>query len=602
MAGSSSRRIRGLWERLASRISPAVTRGSIWHTALLVAAVWISDFWRFREFGLYEDDFTFIPQAILKNLGQLAGYIVDYTVHLYGHGRPLSDSLISLFSFIGWRSGGLEAIYIIGFLIVSANVLLFYQLLRRVGGEFFALTGGLAFALFPADTTQPFLTHSLGLQPSLTFFLLATHAYLANRRPAAYALLMGSLLCYETVFPVFLAVPLISGRFDRRKPRELSINAAVMLGMLGGFVILRLLVGESRVAGLEFPVIILTPIRHMFVGPLVTLGTFFLRPVQAAIRADLQTVTLAGVFAVAIFATIGRQQAKAFSSLKAPRIRQLWGELRTLIASLGRNGATPTSSTVPWLQLLIAGTALLVLAYPLTFNIRSFSISGRDTRVHFAAVIGASLIFATLVSVLRQMIRKNLRKRLFDSILALWLAALMGFGLSVQDDYARAWTAQRAFWSDLVELIPDAAEGTVVLVEPSGLRDFEQIDANTWNLPRLLAQIYRFPEDWADAPRVFRLVPGWRERILSGSSTFALVEGSVTAPPSLYGTISTTQVVLIDTSGAALRRVTDKLILGEETVLLSPIGEPFLPIFPPGFLHPLLGTLPGEPGLYLTEG
>ena len=150
--------------------------------ALLLATVWATDFWQFRDFGLYEDDFTFIPQAITMEFPELVQFIGTYIVRLYGHGRPLSDSFISLFSFLGWRVAGLRAVYGIGYLLVALNAILFYALLRQLGDELLALTGGLAFAVFPADTTQPFLTHSLGLQPSLTFLLLATHVYLSRRR------------------------------------------------------------------------------------------------------------------------------------------------------------------------------------------------------------------------------------------------------------------------------------------------------------------------------------------------------------------------------------------------------------------------------------
>jgi len=155
-----SARSHSLQEELTQRIRSAVGRPveRFVGPAVLLATVWITDFLHFREFGLYEDDFTFIPQAISMDLAELAQFIGNYLVHLYGHGRPLSDSLISLFSFLGWRIAGLNGIYLFGYLIVALNALLFYSVLRRLGSKFFALIGGLAFALFPADTTQPFLT------------------------------------------------------------------------------------------------------------------------------------------------------------------------------------------------------------------------------------------------------------------------------------------------------------------------------------------------------------------------------------------------------------------------------------------------------------
>src|SRR5436305_461513 len=83
--------------------------------------------------------------------------------------RPLGFFLPDLFSFIGDKLGGLPAIYLLGFLIVTLNSFLCYRLLRTRIPRAAALAGALAFCLFPADTTKILLTHDFQLQPSLTF-------------------------------------------------------------------------------------------------------------------------------------------------------------------------------------------------------------------------------------------------------------------------------------------------------------------------------------------------------------------------------------------------------------------------------------------------
>jgi hypothetical protein len=95
---------------------------------MLVAVLWAVRYWRSAEFGLYEDDLTFIPRAIQMTLPELVAFVSSYIVNLYGHARPLSDSFIHIFSFLGWRLAGLQGIYGIGFLVEAANVLLFYGL------------------------------------------------------------------------------------------------------------------------------------------------------------------------------------------------------------------------------------------------------------------------------------------------------------------------------------------------------------------------------------------------------------------------------------------------------------------------------------------
>jgi len=587
---------RGFVARLAS------PPGWLGPVALLLATVWATDFWHFKDFGLYEDDFTFIPQAITMEFPELVQFIGTYLVRLYGHGRPLSDSFISLFSFLGWRVAGLGAVYGIGYLLVALNAILFYALLRRLGDELLALTGGLAFAVFPADTTQPFLTHSLGLQPSLTFLLLAAHVYLSRRRWGAYLIVMGSLFCYETVFPVFLAVPLLRGHFDRQKARELLLHALAMAGMLLAVVSLRLLVGETRVAGLEVPSVILTPIRHMAVGPLVTFATYFIRPVQTVLLAATQEYAVAAIFLVLISIQLGRSRANAGGTAGFPGVKLVWNQFRSRLSGEAGLLTSPEPSVLHRIQHLLAGLAMLVLAYSLTFDLRSFSIAGRATRVHFAAVVGASLLFAALVSQLLRASRGRWTRRASLLGISAWLAVLVAYGLTVQRDYVQAWRAQQAFWSDIVELVPDVENGSIILIEASGLRDFDQIDANTWNLPRLLNQIYEFPADWDNPPRVYRLVPGWQDYIYESRSTLGLYQLTVTAPPSLYREVEPSQTVLIETSTDKLVRRDEPLALPEGLVALKIPSEAILPGMDPGFLHPLLSVRLGVPELYLTEG
>jgi hypothetical protein len=245
---------------------------------------------------------------------------------------------------------------------------------------------------------------------------------------------------------------------------------------------------------------------------------------------------------------------------------------------------------------------MLALAYPLTFDLRSFSIAGRGTRVHFAAVVGASLLFATLVSHMLRASRGGWGRRASLLGISAWLAFLVTHGLTVQRDYAQAWRAQQALWSDIVELIPDVENGSVILVEPSGLRDFDQIDANTWNLPRLLNQIYEFPAEWDDPPRVYRLVPGWQDHISDSGSTLVLTQLTVTAPPSLYREVESSRTMFIETSTDRLVRREEPLALAEGLVGLKAPSGAILPGMGPGFLHPLLSGRAGFPELYLTEG
>ena len=137
------------------------------------------------------------------------------------------------------------------------------------------------------------------------------------------------------------------------------------------------------------------------------------------------------------------------------------------------------------IHLIGFGLVLLILTYPLTFTTRPTAISGRETRVHLAAVVGAAMVAGGVAAGGLRWARRRFPAWVGAAVLAATLALLLGYGFQVQQDYVRAWELQRSFWRDLVPQIQDAGEGVVVMVDPAGLADTLQIGANTWNLPRV---------------------------------------------------------------------------------------------------------------------
>lgn len=240
------------------------------------------------------------------------------------------------------------------------------------------------------------------------------------------------------------------------------------------------------------------------------------------------------------------------------------------------------------LRLLGAGLLMVVLAYPLTFTIRAYAISGRDTRVHFAAVVGAAIVWACLTEVAYGLADTSRRKRLVSLALAAYFASMVGFGFVVQRSYVRAWDLQRAFWTDVLRLSPDLDDSVVILVEPSGLEDPRFIYANHWNLPRVLDQILRFPADWHAPPRVYRLRPGWETHLVAEDGQFRLDGLTVLAPPSLYGKTESRQVIFLETAGGAMRRIGGELHVGAATYPIRDLPLGAQRTFPSGFLYDLL--------------
>ena len=574
----------------AGSVSTAKSLASrLWPYLLLLGLFWVVRYWHSSEFGLYEDDLTYMPAAAKLSMEELVDYIfeADRYINLHGNGRPLHPTFITAFMNLGLRLGDLQTTYLIGFAIEAANVVLLYALLRRIHSKPLGVLGGLVYVLYSADTTQANLTLAFGMQTSFTFFLLATHSYLSRKRWLAYGLAAATVLTYEAAFTVFFAVPLLAYQPGRRW-RRAALRHVLTVGLM--FVVLaalRIFVADDRLGGLSIWEAIYTPIEHMLQGPIVSLGTYLYRPLQALQSLDREIV----IALLVVFSAAALLLARL--DLRTPK--DLAADLRASIKNV--RGKRPGLSTAKsaWkgfpeelkslVRLAATGLLMLVLAYPLTFTIRAYAISGRDTRVHSAGVFGAAILLGALLLIVLWVAESFSRKRLVVVGIATWLGLMAGYGFVIQRDYRLAWAYQKSFWSNLIPLVSDAGDGTVILIDPEGLQDTRQIGANYWNLPRVLDQLYNFPDGWDRAPKVYRLSENWQEGILTEDNMLSLNDATVFAPPQSLGTFDPANAILIDTSNGELRRVSGALTIEDRSVNLKPVSGSGGLLYSPGFLH-----------------
>ncbi len=545
---------------------------------LLAVSAWCTRYWMSPNFGLYEDDLTFIPGAIESDFEGVLSMVSGYFSTLAEQGRPFMWSGVVMFSHLGWRLGGMQGMYFLGFAIWLINILLFVALLQRIQEDFlFCAIGGLAYVVFSADTNQAFLFNAFGLQTAITFFLIGLHLYIneGKMRWLAYVFLILVILTYETPFWLFLAAPLLMKANGRTLQKRLLTNTLLVTLIFFIIYLLRLAAGESRAASLGFPEMIVTPIKHMLIGPAVGLGAYFLRPFQVLQTLDFGLgaglLLAMGAFFGFLY-WVGHKRAQTESRL-LPVHKGWWADL--------------TYESRRELRILFAGLVMLIMAYPLTVILRPYAISGRETRVHLSAVVGASLILASLGTVVfRALRRKKLRTALLI-IISLIFGFNFAFGFLIQRDYKKAWSNQKNFWQSIIPLIQDVRDGTLILVEPSGLEDTLFINSNTWNVPRILPQMFTFPDTWEESPRVFRLIDKWQNNIVRLPGYFTLDGSNVFVSNRNFGDFAQTNTIFIMTSGGEFKRRLEPLPLdGQAEVKL--IGEKILDTFPKRPLYNIL--------------
>lgn len=551
---------------------------------LLPVVIAIAHFWHYQSFGLYEDDLFRIPRVIGGDWHQLGTILAEGSPQ----GRPLHDGLVYLFSFLGLQLGGLTGIYLVGFVIITLNAFLFYTLLRRLSSQpFFALTGTLAFCLFPADTTRIYLTHSLGIQPSLLFLLIALHLYIgkSHLRPWSYLAIFGSLLCYETFFSVFLAAPLLT-REQRPQLRHHFIRHALILAILMMVMIgiRKVTVGSIGVVTHPSVETILYPsVKNVLLGPIRSLSLFFLvRPLTALSGWPLEKLLLLPICFLVLGWFLARQVggtsdlAFSWEAAKGPRWFQPIG----------------LTSNPPLSRLVLAGTALLILAYPLTLTTSATAGYGRGSRVHAAAVVGAALLCACLCTGLLTAAQTLGQKRGVSLVVAGFFTLLVGFGLNVQQDYKLGWQYQQKFWADLVRLCPDITANTVILTDPTGLPKPKQIQPYGWSVPLVLGSLYQFPAHWPSIPRVYLLQPQWQQKIVGPEGQFQVDRVAVDWIPWLRGpreaTVDSHQVILLEADHGQLSRHPSPVLIGDRAFPLQQPNTAIALPLSPGPLYPYL--------------
>ncbi|WP_310428405.1 hypothetical protein [Chamaesiphon sp. VAR_48_metabat_135_sub] len=533
---------------------------------LLAGICWVAHFWQINTFGLYEDDYSFIGTPISTDINGVISLVINKWL-TFSQGRSLGFSLAYILSFISFNIGGINGVYCCGYLIILSNTLLFYWLMWRLTRSMRAAgIGGLAFCLFPADTTATFLTHSLGLYACVTFFLLATHAYLSDRRWLAYLAITASLISYETCFPLFLVAPLLKNKWERRIANQLIKHAAILGIILSISIITRKLVSESRMVELNPLTAIGTAIWHTLAGPFISLGMYFYRP----------------------FYTLTNWRSELFVFVPICMIL-IWAILAKLASSnVNSSILTARDKIIPRSQLWVIGIIMLFLAYPLTIILKVTDIDGRASRVHLAAIIGGSILCALGGDRLLANARTNIQKRLVTIWLATIFALLVGFGSIVQNDYRIAWTKQQNFLTNIIKICPDLEEGTSIFVEQKDLHNPLQIAAYSWSMPTLLEYIYEFPNQWQVVPRIYPLYGNWQDRIENANllPLSKITEWLAWLPKQHAGVVKTQNVIMLKMIDERLIRL-DRLSLKNGGILkfkhrdsLAKLNFPTRPLYP----------------------
>lgn len=539
--------------------------------ACLALTIWVSHFYHFRDFGFYEDDYAHVTPAIGWTLTDLFNYSANVFA-TWPQGRPLNFFLPQFFSFIGTQLAGLHVTYLISFFIITINAFLFYTLLKRVSRESTAFIGALAFCLFPADTTHIFLTHAFHLQTSLTFLLIASHYYLSGKRVLPYLLILGSLLAYESPFMVFFGIPLLKNeiKWDRSFRKEIIRHIAILSGIVLFIFIFRTSLGEERVMemGSSFFSMAKIPIKMaggIVMGPVVSLALFLYGPILTIFYWNSQ-LSIVFIASLGLFIWILRQLT--VDTLDEKQTYQI--TFRSRIFTYNGDLEIP-SSYLHTAKLFLAATIMLFLAYILSFtHFPPITQFGRGTSVHLAATFGGALLFSCICSIILSIANTYRLKSYAILGIALYLSLVVAYRFSIQLDFQKAWQNQRVFWTSALNNLPDITDGTVIFVLNHNLPETQYIVTNSWANPIILRQLFRFPTDWQNPPRLFVVQSDWTN-LLTQDGDQVKWEVPVAAWPSHWEVLPNSNMILLEMENGALVRKFGTVNINGQDFQLKPL-------------------------------
>ena len=363
---------RSLFHRVCDQVAVCV---------FLFTVAWLAHFSQSRNIGFYSDDQTFAVRPLSWSADEFNFWLRTKTIsYPEPQGRPLGFTLGVVFAYLGNRLDGVDGMFMVGWFILSLNTILFYYLLRRCFCGSMPLLGAIAFLLFPADTTRPFLCHAHILQPSLTFMLIAAHLYLGGsvaRRILSYFVATLCLITYESAMLPFVAIPLLETARDDKWRRRFRRHIAAVLLIIAFIGLTRKLGHEYRTEeanGSKITVLV-DIIAGSVIGPAAAVSTFGMRAWNVLQHLWQLPGDMIGVLGAAlVFALVLRLSANRIST-----------------------ASVPSSDITRAIQF---GLISLLASYLLSFtHFPPVCLQGQTTSVHLAAAIGGATLFARRMQV-----------------------------------------------------------------------------------------------------------------------------------------------------------------------------------------------------------
>lgn len=479
-----------------------MSRSTIKALLLIIFTAFIANFFYFKEFGFYEDDYYHITVNLSSTFSDVISMILVRITNWF-YGRPFIF-VQDVLTYTGMKLGGLQTLYLISYFILILNSFLMYLILKRVYSEsdIFAVSGAMMYCLFPVNSTKILLAFSFSFQIALTFLIVSSLLYLSGRKTLSYFTILGALFLYDSAFMVFLGVPLLKLKWDKEFSKEFLKHVLILFIILAVIFTVRFLMEEEKVL-----YILKDPLRFLsqagnsiFDGLYMTVFSFIRTPLSALKNISLYMLPLA-VLSLIIFTYLFYKKRNTNGSPADD--------------TSAEGSQTKSYSVV--LSLIIVSLILTALSYSLPLMFYTADVSfGKMTGVHTAAAFGGSILFASVCMYAVNLFEKKNLKIIATGAISVYLSLIVCYNIIIQKDFVKSRENQEKFWTSVIGLCPDLTDNTLIFViqdQNNKLPQQKFILSNSWTDPITLKQIYKFPDYWKKPPRLFVFNDDWEKKV-----------------------------------------------------------------------------------------
>jgi hypothetical protein len=415
---------------------------------LIAIVAWVANYLHFTSFGLYEDDWFFVGFPFLVSARDwLIGSLSDQFKAPNYQGRPLQMIFGYLFAEAGALTKSLALDYLIAYALFLGSAILVYEVLRRRFPLLLSTLAALIFVLTPLDTLHQFLNGQFSFGPAFILLFCAFLLYRQRRFVWSYILAVLSLLCYESIFFLFLGAPLLenAGAF-RGRGREWLRHLGILGALVAGYFVSRRLVGETRVSGLPGGGALVVSVVYAAAFHTVASFATYLYAALRAHEAQVEGWFYAAVFAAAIaglFRRDGRHKDTAESESSEPVWQRLWP--------------------------VAVGAIFLILGYVVSYFFFKetephLHFTDRDSRISVAASFGSSLIFAALLYAWIAIAKSRVARAVAYTGAGAFLLMLFLYSFVLQQDYVADWREQGLEAAQVMTLTPDVQRDSIIVL------------------------------------------------------------------------------------------------------------------------------------------